>query len=155
MNQKTSQNTILLTLAVIAGFLLLWMWNSTLTQADSGVLPPRATPKPTSGNNGHDSDHSGSPLGGYIELKTQPTQPGRWTVVQWQDSQGNWHNVEGWRTHANSAGQVRWWVAPAQFGQKPFRWQVFESQGGALLNSSQIFTLPAKTNDIVNVVVSF
>ena len=85
--------------------------------AESG-LPDRKPPTADDGGR----DDSG-PIGTYIELAA-PEQAGAWSVVQWQDSAGNWHDVEGWRGTLDSHGYIRWWVAAKDFGTGPFRWVI-------------------------------
>ena len=113
-------------------------------------LPPRPMPvTPTS----TPSPKPQEPAGAWIELRVQ--QPDNdlplfwqqlWTTVQWQDIQGRWHVVEGWRGTpdevANGVGTKVWWVAQADFGTGPFRWVVHQEQGGEHLAASDPFTLP-------------
>jgi len=72
-----------------------------------------------------------------------------WSVVQWQDFAGGWHDVEGWRGSLGQAGTRRWWVAPSDFGTGPFRWVVTQGPGGAILWSSEPFSLPSVENGVV------
>jgi hypothetical protein len=39
-------------------------------------------------------------------------------------------------------GQKIWWVAQRDFGTGPFRWVIYEGQGGRLLATSEPFYLP-------------
>jgi hypothetical protein len=80
--------------------------------------------------------------GAYIELRLSSMQSGLWTVVQWQDALGVWHDVEGWQSIIDEAGRVQWWLGPENFGSGPFRWQVYQSIGSELLATSQSFDLP-------------
>jgi hypothetical protein len=80
--------------------------------------------------------------GSYIELHVRPAQAGLWTIVQWQDSAGDWHDIEGWSGTLDEGSKRVWWVAPAAFGTGPFRWTVYQSQGGQLLATSESFYLP-------------
>lgn len=74
-----------------------------------------------------------------------------WIAVQWGDGLGNWTTVPGWEGLANSVdtttGQLiqTWTVESANFGQGPFRWAVFDKQGGNLVAYSAEFTLPANS----------
>jgi hypothetical protein len=86
-----------------------------------------------------------------------------WTVLQWQDEKGRWHDVEGWRgeleeVEIDTAGQAvglrSWWVADEDLGTGPFRWTVYQSQGGKLLGMSEPFNLPETIGQKVVVVVS-
>lgn len=91
------------------------------------------------------------PAGGAITLYAHPVQPELWTVVQWQDAQGGWHDVEGWQGPFNQENQVVWWVAPAGLGKGPFRWTVYQSQGGQLLAISDSFYLPDSADTAVRI----
>jgi hypothetical protein len=72
-----------------------------------------------------------------------------WIAVQWGDGQGNWMTVPGWEGTADTVeattGQLSkvWTVFPANYGQGPFRWAVFDRQGGTLMAFSAPFSLPA------------
>lgn len=74
-----------------------------------------------------------------------------WTLVQWQDHQGNWHDVEGWQglldELMNAQGYKSWWVAPGDLGRGPFRWAIYKSEGGTLLHTSEPFNLPATSGE--------
>ena len=50
-------------------------------------------------------------------------------------------------------GLVTWWVAPADLGKGPFRWQLFDAEGGSLLAVSEAFTLSAGNGQVVAVTV--
>ncbi len=115
-------------------------------------LPPRETPTATSpAKKSGDKD---KPIGAYIELQIQPAQAGLWSVVQWQDSAGGWHEVEGWRGTLEAGGGIRWWVTAKDFGTGPFRWIVTQEPGGPVLGTSQIFNLPGQTNETIRLMVS-
>ena len=77
-----------------------------------------------------------------------------WTAVQWQDANKAWHTVEGWQGRFNPDGMVTWWVAPADLGKGPFRWQVFDAEGGHALAVSESFTLPIGNGQVVVVSAS-
>jgi hypothetical protein len=107
-------------------------------------LPPR---KPTSTPGPDKKDKSShSPVGAYIELQAPA---GSWAVVQWQDSAGNWHEVEGWRGALPAS--ARWWVAAKDFGKGPFRWAVSQGPGGSVLGLSSPFYLPGAANETLGV----
>jgi hypothetical protein len=91
-------------------------------------------------------------VGAYIELVGSDVPAGAWGVVQWQDSAGGWHNVEGWQgLMVNSS---RWWVHPKDFGTGPFRWAVLNAPGGAVLKVSEPFQLPTGANETTLVTVN-
>ena len=79
--------------------ILLVAWPLSPAQADGGEpqLPPRNPPPatPTIGDEDGEDDRD-PPPGAYIELQTQAAPAEAWTVVQWQDQLGGWHEVEGW-----------------------------------------------------------
>jgi hypothetical protein len=112
------------------------------------ALPPRPTsiPTPTSPPAALPASRS-SLEGGQIVLRIQGgVQPSLWTVVQWQDGLGAWHDVEGWcgtlDKVANGEGKKTWWVERADLGHGPFRWLVYERPAGRLLTYSASFNLP-------------
>lgn len=84
-----------------------------------------------------------------------------WTVMQWQDALGNWHDVEGWRGTldevAKGEGRKVWWLSSDLFGAGPFRWLVYAQPNGVLLATSEAFHLPDATGriEIVTVVIGF
>ena len=114
------------------------------------ALPPRP-PLPSGGDGGGDSDWQ---VGANIELRVPDAPADAWTVVQWQDIAGGWHDVEGWRSVLDSSGIKRWWVAPKDFGTGPFRWVVTGQPGGAQLAVSDLFALPAGLNQTVRIDLS-
>lgn len=84
-----------------------------------------------------------------------------WTEVQWSDG-ANWHVVEGWRGQMDSISQVggqwvsvrEWWVDGKDLGAGPFRWVIYERQGGAALLTSNSFMLPARGGETMVVPVT-
>ncbi|MFZ1752086.1 MAG: hypothetical protein WAU10_00005, partial [Caldilineaceae bacterium] len=80
-------------------------------------LPPRPTLTPTVENLAR------------ILLVAGPAYEGAWTVVQWQDKPGKWHDVEGWQGHVRN-GWIRWRVAPKDWQTGPFRWLLYDQAGG-------------------------
>lgn len=115
-------------------------------------LPPRDTPAPAEPG-GDDRSDPDRPLGTYLELHLNQPPAGVWTVVQWQDSAGNWHDVEGWQGVPDADGGKRWWVAAKDFGTGPFRWVVQQGPGDPLLGMSAPFHLPAGAAEIMQVTV--
>jgi hypothetical protein len=96
--------------------------------------------------------------GGLIILQAEATPltpDGLWTQVQWQDHEGNWHDVEGWQGAFNHKFEVIWWVAAENLGQRPFHWLVYENQESErLLGISDPFALPDHNKAVVYVVVT-
>ena len=134
---------------------LLLVASATLpTLATVSALPPRPNPSPTP-----IVEPSASAPGALIKLNVQPAaQPALWTVVQWQDRLGGWHDVEGWRGTiedvSNGVGKKVWWVARANFDTGPFRWVIYQSPGGKLLTASEAFRLPRYEDTMVVIEVS-
>ncbi len=84
----------------------------------------------------------GSNLGvGLIRLKVSEAPATAWTMVQWQDGLGGWHDVESWQGDVDD-GQKLWAVLEKNFGQGPFRWVVYEKRGGKVWGTSEPFDLP-------------
>jgi hypothetical protein len=113
-------------------------------------LPPRETPVPPPADD--DKDRDGPLVGAHLELAAPNAPAGAWVVVQWQDSAGGWHNVEGWQgTLGNSS---RWWVHPKDFGTGPFRWMMMQAPNGPMIGMSEPFRLPDGANEVTKVVVA-
>jgi hypothetical protein len=138
---------------LLGGLLTLVAWPSLPVQAQEG-LPPRETPAPQPPADDDDDDDSGASVGAYIELHVALVSPDAWSVVQWEDSAGNWHNVEGWQGELGLDGFERWWVAAKDFNTGPFRWLVTQSQAGPELGVSQPFNLPGGGNQVIRVTVT-
>lgn len=165
MNRSDRLSTAWLLLAcgmvcalLVVAMLPAWVW------AQSNDLPPRPptatptdmpvdrpTPFPT--EKPEIRPQPAEPAEAWIELHCQlPAQslslswPELWTAVQWQDSDGRWHDVEGWRGKldqvVNGVGKKVWWVAEKDLGTGPFRWVVRRGEGGELLAASAPFHLP-------------
>lgn len=137
-----------LVLITLSGLCLVLLRGPLRTQAAPQALPPRPTaapsPTPTADATGDDSPRAGA----TIELQA-PTAPSTaWTVVQWQDLQGDWHDVGGWQGTLND-GVRRWWVAPADFRKGPFRWVIYRSPDGERLSVSERFYLPISSYEVV------
>ncbi len=77
-----------------------------------------------------------------IRLRAETAPAAAWTVMQWQDALGGWHDVDGWRGEFDPDGYKTWWFPHQHFGTGPFRWQVFASKSGALWGVSAPFYLP-------------
>jgi hypothetical protein len=143
MNHKyhITLSFIFILIALIIGLLALADQTSPSAYAGAG-LPIRDTPTPLP--RAHHKDRDVPPVGTTIELVAPGAPAGAWAVVQWQDSAGGWHDVEGWRGALSGSG--RWWVHPKDFGAGPFRWIVTRGPGGAELGSSEPFNLPGQPN---------
>jgi hypothetical protein len=148
------QHTLRIRLLIICGLLCgLVMTTLLLTPAQAPVqaLPPRPTPLVTIAPTAVPSSYVRE--GGLIELHVQPARVGLWTLIQWQDARGQWHDVDGWQGTVDGDIQI-WWVAPRDFGKGPFRWRIYQSRGGLLLANSEAFSLPRHTGEIVRVDVA-
>lgn len=83
-----------------------------------------------------------------------------WTIVQWQDAFGNWHDVTGWQGGLDSisqqdgeyVGSKMWWAGREQAVPGVFRWLVLQDKDGARLGASESFT--ANTTNRVRVELS-
>ncbi len=111
------------------------------------ALPPRPTPAPPSAAN---SDIPG----GFILLSIDEDIHAAWTAVEWQDNDGDWHLVDGWRGSPDANSQVRWYVGHEHLGSGPFRWLLYDAPDGDLLATSETFTLPEYPRQTVEVEVS-
>jgi len=93
--------------------------------------------------------------GASIQLITSASLPGAWTVVEWQNAHGDWYEVEGWRGHLDEgvANMKTWWVYPENFGETPFRWVIYDEEGGNVTAISDEFTLPTRRREVIKVEV--
>lgn len=117
-------------------------------------LPPRTAPhQPGSESTWEDCTAS-------IELRVRFSREEEarcwqvlWTVVEWQDTLGAWHEVAGWRgtldEFVNGEGKKVWWVSRKDLGTGPFRWTVYSDPTGKLLMHSKAFHMPAATGQTV------
>ncbi len=123
-----------------------------LPHQQSTVPPP--TEPGQDDKDGKDDRDSDTPVGAYIELHAPSFPVGVWTVVQWQDSAGGWHNVEGWQGSLQANGYRRWWVAAKDFDTGPFRWLVTAAPNREIRGKSESFKLPDRPNQIRRVEIS-
>ena len=83
-----------------------------------------------------------------------------WTVVQWQDGFGEWHDVDGWRGQPDGVwldeeltvfARKTWYVAKRDLGTGPFRWVAYtEGEGGEVIQAiSEPFDLPERRGLVV------
>jgi len=72
---------------------------------------------------------------------------------------GDWHDVEGWQGTLDEVndgvGKKVWWVVKSDLGKGPFRWMIYQGQGGRPLAQSEPFYLPRSADESVNIEVSF
>ena len=159
------KSKLYLGIGTLVCMLLVVAWLPSLTQP-ALALPPRPeptlTPSPTP-----PTQPRPQVVGGFIELKVSfgatwssanLEWQDLWTVVQWQDTIGDWHDVEGWQGTLDAVkdkmGTKRWWVAPPELGKGPLRWIIYQSQDGPLLTTSDPFHLPAAENETVSLEVT-
>ena len=137
MNKAISRSWILITFCLAAALVL----SAVSSQAAAAQEPPsrpdipqHPSPRPSpSSSGGSDDDATGR-----IVLYTQPDA---WTVVQWRDGDGRWHDVEGWRGQA-SGGTIAWKVEEKDFGTGPFHWIAFQPETEKIIGASYPFYLP-------------
>jgi hypothetical protein len=134
---------------------VLFLTVSALSASPANDLPPRPeTPTPDALS---PTPAPPTPIvyapGGYVVLHVPEGNASYWTVVQWVDPLGTWHDVTGWRGNLDDGdGNMKiWWVAPEDFGKGALRWQVFDGPDGRLLATSDPFFLPAYSIDEVKV----
>jgi RimJ/RimL family protein N-acetyltransferase len=144
---------------IVVCLLCLSAWSPPPAQSDPNLPTrhPTITLQPSDGDDKLSSDRDDKddkPVGAHIELQVSAAPPDAWTVVQWRDDQGHWHDVEGWRGELDTVDRKVWWVAQREFRSGPFRWVLYASRGGSPLGSSHAFYLPKAPNQTVSVAVS-
>ncbi|GAB4430929.1 MAG: hypothetical protein Kow0031_11970 [Anaerolineae bacterium] len=122
--------------------LLYWLMIGLLLAGLGLVVSPALAAGGLPDRSERDNNRDSGPPGAAIELTAWP--PGGTSVVQWQDINGNWHDVDGWRGVLDSNGYIRWWVAAKDFGSGPFRWVVGQA-------ASEPFNLPAGAGQTVRI----
>jgi hypothetical protein len=105
-----------------------------LTATANADLPPRPDKPPK-------EEKAARPLVTAIVLNVTPAQDDLWSVVQWQDAQGDWQDIAGWSGWVVD-GRTIWWAEEKDWGKGPFRWVVYETKEGSLMATSEHFTLP-------------
>lgn len=157
---------LLILLTMVFGALLLATPSQAapLPQGVPTELPPRPTPEwpvrptpvPTVTPTTPDADDDdaavfvGDPS--YVKLTFSPVLRNMWAAVQWQDDQGNWHDVEGWQGELSMDGEQLWWVDPSDYGRSGnFRWVVYLYQGGPQIANTYTFYLPGSAGENVHV----
>jgi hypothetical protein len=123
-----------------------------VSQASPPALPTRAEDVRRRGGSGGGDD--GGTAGATIELHIQGVPNGVWAAVQWQDSAGEWHDVEGWRGALDAGGVKSWWIHPKDFSTGPFRWVVSQAPGEHALATSAAFNLPSMANQVLRIEVT-
>ena len=134
-------------------------WGTDSATTDSCSSPttspgPRNTPAPPP---------PPPPRGAEIQLRTEIGAAGvppeqLWTKVQHQVG-GQWEDVDGWQGTLDevigATGLKSWWAGEELLGAGPFRWVVYEREGGRALAQSAQFNVPEENWDteIVRVVV--
>ncbi|MBN2004015.1 MAG: hypothetical protein JXA21_11730 [Anaerolineae bacterium] len=160
-------------LGLLSALLIVGMLPS-LAQAAPPALPPRPSPTPTltptptliPTPTPQVVNTSPGASGSLLELAVRASDQAMsrynwkamWTVVQWQDADATWHDVEGWRdvldTIDATGGSKRWSVPDSLFGRGPFRWLVYDREGGVLLATSATYQLPTAGGQTVRVEVT-
>ncbi len=138
----------------LSGFLAVFILSAFTTSVPTSV-PPRVTLTPTP-----TAIPASTPIAtavpadsAAIYLHTEPSTTGLWTAVQWLDGD-EWRDVVGWQASLNESGMVAWAVAPTNFGERPFRWLIYDRQGGKLIATSDPFALPDHEHQIIRVTVT-
>lgn len=115
--------------------------------------PPRVFPAPTTVPTPEVNTSFSTVDGGFIRLRLSTANPTLSAVVQWQDANGNWHSVSGWRSEL-SEELVKWEVNPNDFGKGPFRWMIYERSQNNVIAVSDNFFLPASYQQVVDIYMS-
>ena len=78
---------------------------------------------------------------GGIQLQIIAPPSGAYVAVQFQYPNGTWANIDAWTGPLDpmANGYVKYWVDPKDFGKGPFRWVVWDKQGGKVLAMSAPF----------------
>lgn len=91
--------------------------------------------------------------GAFIQLNVIGGEAETFTMMQWQDGLGNWHDIGGWRGQLYQGQWIRWWLPDTLLGLGPFRWLVYEQPEGGLLAISSEFDMPVRHGQFTYVTV--
>lgn len=127
------------------GLLLASLLPTAISAQTDPVLPPRPTPDPATSTS--------MQMGATIILRASvdaehSLDADDWAIVQWQDDNGGWNDIEGWQGNLTynvslKSWEVIWWVERANFGEESFRWVVYSDDTQADLEmTSEMFDLP-------------
>ncbi len=89
-----------------------------------------------------------------IAVHVDAPPPQAWVGVEWVDPFGKWHAVETWPGPLDAEGRAVRWVREEHFGLGPFRWVVYDRQGGTLWGTSAPFYMPTASRDWLEVTVT-
>jgi hypothetical protein len=143
MNASRRMSLVLWLVVPFIAILVLLALPVTIGAYSVADLPPREeTPTP---------NHL--PAGAHIDLAVTGAPIDAWTIVQWQDGNGAWHNVEGWRA-ALVGDYQEWWLGRNDYGTGPFRWCVLATPMGSIVASSDPFYLPARSGEWTHVTLT-
>ncbi len=162
MNKQHIYHYFLIALVGLGILMVLSIVSTSL--ADYG-LPPRGT---SPGDTPGAAPAPVVPVGGRLQLHAQfsadwPWEKMKWqdvwVSVQWADDKGNWFDVTGWQgtldsiseTESGWVGVKEWWAGEEDLGTGPFRWLVYQKQGGPLLTVSDPFYLPTIPGSVVTI----
>lgn len=151
-------------IGTLTGMLVLFAAQINRPTAADMEAPPRPTLPPYEVTN--TTILSDVPEGAKLSLQVQyaenwPFEDKYWqdvyVMVRWVDAFGNWHPVEGWQGNVDDIAQhdlawvanKDWWVGHAQLGTGPYRWYVYDREGGNLLYESESFNLPESNGDLM------
>ena len=143
--QSQRQSLRLLLLSLLFGLCISTLVPITPAYAD---LPPRPLLPPA-----EDDDEPARPVVAPLILSTDPNRNDLWSVVQWQDAQGGWQDVTGWRGTVVK-GRTTWWVEEKDFNKGPFRWVIQAGEGGEVIATSAEFRMPREVRKALVVAVT-
>lgn len=148
-SQPKRTRFVLLVCFLVAGSIWLGLGRENRSAAQSQLpprptltpLPPTATPVPPATPV---PSPTAIPVSQPVRIRLvveDSTYRDAWSLVQWVDGAGNWHNVTGWLGQI-VGGEVQWRVLPKDYDTGPFRWVILDAPDGAIVAASKPFTLP-------------
>ncbi|MCB0036934.1 MAG: hypothetical protein KDE51_23040 [Anaerolineales bacterium] len=158
--------SIFFVIGLMSGMLALFaMQINQPTSADMSA-PPRPTLPPYEEETSTTTILSNVPSGAKLSLQVQYSEDWPWdtkhwqtvyVMVRWKDNFGNWHPVEGWYGNVDAIGQQDlawvsnkdWWVGHDQLGTGPYKWFIYDGEGGRLVYESEEFYLPENDGDLM------
>jgi hypothetical protein len=163
--QRTLVFRPVLFIGVLCVLCMLWLPELQAAPPTMPPRPPTATPvmppRPPTVEPTTEPSEPSAPSGAielWIQFRPDAPADMTWrenllTVVEWRDSLGDWHVVDGWQAKLDEAksqhGRKIWYVSEDLFGKGPFVWVIYPNPTSDPIAVSLPFDLPSSAGVVV------